>query len=165
MASLLLRNTIKSPFFKSYFSSSLKLSSSHICAASTTNLVVPKNSAFRVFSESAKVEEAAQTIPITFVVHGEETTVDAEVGSTLLDVAVKYDIDIEGACGGELACSTCHTIFEPSTFEKLPKKREEEDDMLDMAWGLTETSRLCCQIKVEDYLKNTKIYVPEEDDA
>lgn len=44
-----------------------------------------------------------------------------------------------GACGGELACSTCHVVFEPALFEKLPPKQEEEEDMLDLAWGLTDT--------------------------
>lgn len=44
-----------------------------------------------------------------------------------------------GACGGELACSTCHVVFEPALFEQLPAKKEEEEDMLDLAWGLTDT--------------------------
>ena len=44
-----------------------------------------------------------------------------------------------GACGGELACSTCHIIFSQDIYDKLPKKAEEEDDMLDLAWGLTAT--------------------------
>lgn len=50
-----------------------------------------------------------------------------------------------GACGGELACSTCHLVFEKELFEKLPEISEEEEDMLDLAWGLTDTYvRLCC---------------------
>lgn len=44
-----------------------------------------------------------------------------------------------GACGGELACSTCHLVFEKELFEKLPEISEEEEDMLDLAWGLTDT--------------------------
>lgn len=67
-----------------------------------------------------------------------------------------------GACGGELACSTCHVVFEPEIFEKLPPKQEEEEDMLDLAWGLTDTSRLGCQIKVTPMLEGAKITVPEE---
>lgn len=44
-----------------------------------------------------------------------------------------------GACGGELACSTCHVVFDPALYAKLPAKKEEEEDMLDLAWGLTDT--------------------------
>lgn len=65
--------------------------------------------------------------------------VNAELGKTVLDVALNNDIDIEGACGGELACSTCHVIVEQELFDKLPKKLEEEEDMLDLAYGLTDT--------------------------
>ena len=64
---------------------------------------------------------------------------NAPVGKKVLDVALEYDVDIEGACGGELACSTCHVVLSQALFEKLPKKTEEEEDMLDLAWGLTET--------------------------
>ena len=57
----------------------------------------------------------------------------------MLDTAVQHDVDIEGACGGELACSTCHVIVPKDVYDRLPKKKEEEDDMLDLAWGLTPT--------------------------
>jgi ferredoxin len=58
------------------------------------------------------------------------------------DVVVLYsifDCITVGACGGELACSTCHLIFEPELYETLPEKEEEEDDMLDLAFEVTET--------------------------
>lgn len=70
---------------------------------------------------------------------GTERTVDAAVGQNLLDVAHGADIELEGACGGELACSTCHLIFEPEVYSKLPPKEDEEDDMLDLAFEVTET--------------------------
>jgi ferredoxin len=83
---------------------------------------------------------AAATVPITFVEpDGKEKTVDAKIGMHLLDVAHKNNIDLEGACGGELACSTCHLIFEKEVYDKLPAKLDDEDDMLDMALGLTDT--------------------------
>eukprot|EP01035_Chromulina_nebulosa_P020917 gene20917-27112_t len=88
--------------------------------------------------------------------------VDAELGKTVLDVAIDHNIDIEGACGGELACSTCHVILPQDLFDKLPAKSEEEQDMLDLAWGLTPTSRLCCQIKVTNALENAVFTVPSE---
>ena len=63
--------------------------------------------------------------------------VEGELGKTVLETALKYDVDIEGACGGELACSTCHVIVSKELFDKLPPKKLEEDDMLDLASGLT----------------------------
>lgn len=65
--------------------------------------------------------------------------VNAPLGKSVLDVAIDNNIDIEGACGGELACSTCHVILSKELFDKLPPKTEEEEDMLDLAWGLTDT--------------------------
>ena len=70
---------------------------------------------------------------------GNKVVVDGELGKSVLDVAVAYDVDIEGACGGELACSTCHVIVSKKLFDILPPKKEEEDDMLDLAWGLKAT--------------------------
>ena len=55
-------------------------------------------------------------------------------------------MELEGACEGTLACSTCHCIFTPEMFDKLPPADEEELDMLDLAAGLTDTSRLGCQV-------------------
>ena len=70
---------------------------------------------------------------------GNKVIVDGTVGKTVLDTAVQHDVDIEGACGGELACSTCHVIVPKDVYDRLPNKKEEEDDMLDLAWGLTPT--------------------------
>lgn len=68
-----------------------------------------------------------------------ERVVAAKVGDSLLDVAQEHDIDIEGACGGEMACSTCHVILEQDVYDSLEEPEEEEEDMLDLALGLTET--------------------------
>jgi ferredoxin len=65
--------------------------------------------------------------------------VDAQVGKRVLDVALENNIDIEGACGGELACSTCHVILDQALYDKLGPKKEEEQDMLDLAWGVSDT--------------------------
>jgi len=97
---------------------------------------------------------------------GGAISVTGKVGDSLLDVAQKHNIDLEGACGGELACSTCHLIMEPKWYEKVSQicpKNEEEDDMLDLAWGLTDTSRLGCQIKLSDKLEGLEVYLPNED--
>jgi ferredoxin len=61
------------------------------------------------------------------------------VGKHLLDVAHDNHVELEGACGGELSCSTCHLIFEPHVYEKLTPKLDDEQDMLDLAFGVTET--------------------------
>ena len=72
---------------------------------------------------------------------GQEKTIDAENGLSLLEVAHNNGIDLEGACEGSLACSTCHVVIEKNFFEDLPEPSEEEEDMLDLAFGLTHTSR------------------------
>lgn len=69
----------------------------------------------------------------------EGATVTAKIGDNVLDVAQKHDLELEGACEGTLACSTCHCIFPKELFDKLPAMDEEELDMLDLAGGLTDT--------------------------
>lgn len=75
-------------------------------------------------------------------------TVEVNEGDNLLDIAHEYDIDLEGACEGSVACSTCHVILEPEFYDLLPEPEDDENDMLDMAFGLTDTSRLGCQVKM-----------------
>jgi ferredoxin len=95
----------------------------------------------------------------------ESVSVAAQAGQTVLDVAMEHKIDIEGACGGELACSTCHVILPQEFFDKLPPKSEEEEDMLDLAWGVTDLSRLGCQLKVSSDLEGMRIVVPNEQNS
>ena len=76
----------------------------------------------------------------------------AKEGDNLLDVVINNDIDIDGygACEGTLACSTCHLIFTPEDFSKIEEEATDEElDMLDLAYGLTDTSRLGCQAKLQ----------------
>lgn len=96
-----------------------------------------------------------------FVEDGEEVPVTAEEGKTLLEVAHDNEVELEGACDGSLACSTCHLILEQNVFDSLPAPEEEELDMLDLAFGLTDTSRLGCQIKVTKGLEGAKFTVPD----
>uniref|UniRef100_A0AAV1U4X5 2Fe-2S ferredoxin-type domain-containing protein n=1 Tax=Peronospora matthiolae TaxID=2874970 RepID=A0AAV1U4X5_9STRA len=104
-------------------------------------------------------------VTFTFVDgEGASTTVTANEGQSLLDVAHEHDVELEGACGGELACSTCHLVFEKRIFDELPEMSEEEEDMLDLAWGLTDTSRLGCQIKVTRAMEGVTVQIPEETD-
>mmetsp|Transcript_24342 Transcript_24342/g.52773 ORF Transcript_24342/g.52773 Transcript_24342/m.52773 type:complete len:143 (-) Transcript_24342:262-690(-) len=86
------------------------------------------------------VEPDAKTVHLTFVKKdGEEQQVEAKVGQNLLRLAQRNDIELEGACECSVACSTCHVILEEDLFDALPLASEDEDDMLDMAFGLTET--------------------------
>ncbi len=70
---------------------------------------------------------------------GKIISVDGKIGKSLLDISIEYNVDIEGACGGEMACSTCHVILSKKLFKHLPLKKEEEEDMLDLAWGVVDT--------------------------
>eukprot|EP00620_Florenciella_sp_RCC1587_P019698 CAMPEP_0182570580 /NCGR_PEP_ID=MMETSP1324-20130603/10853_1 /TAXON_ID=236786 /ORGANISM="Florenciella sp., Strain RCC1587" /LENGTH=173 /DNA_ID=CAMNT_0024784993 /DNA_START=63 /DNA_END=584 /DNA_ORIENTATION=+ len=108
----------------------------------------------------------AVTVVFVEACDGTRHEVEAEVGSSLLDVAHDNDIELEGACGGELACSTCHVVLSEEWFEKvgeLSPVSEEEEDMLDLAWGLTDTSRLGCQITVTEALDGIELIIPDED--
>lgn len=94
--------------------------------------------------------------------HQDGTTkeVDAPLGLSVLEIAHKNDIDLEGACEGSLACSTCHVIIDDTYFDKLPEASEDEEDMLDLAFGLTHTSRLGCQIIMTEELDGLIVSVP-----
>ncbi|WP_371219965.1 ferredoxin family 2Fe-2S iron-sulfur cluster binding protein [Orientia tsutsugamushi] len=102
-----------------------------------------------------------QTVKVIFIINDiEEKTVDAQIGLSLLEVAHQNKIDLEGACEGSLACSTCHVIVDPCWYKKLPLPVEEEEDMLDLAFGLTNTSRLGCQIIITEELDGLIVKLP-----
>ena len=92
---------------------------------------------------------------------GTERPVDAPVGLSLLEIAHMHKVDIEGACEGSLACSTCHVIIEPTWFDNLEEPDEDEEDMLDLAFGLTRTSRLGCQIIMTEELDGLTVRLPK----
>jgi len=91
---------------------------------------------------------------------GKERVVDAPDGTTVLDIAHAHDIDLEGACEGSMACSTCHVIVDPQWHGRLPASTEEEDDILDFAFGLARTSRLGCQITITEELDGLVVRLP-----
>jgi 2Fe-2S ferredoxin len=91
---------------------------------------------------------------------GTRKEVDAPIGLSLLEIAKRNDIDIEGACEGSLACSTCHVIVESDWYELLKDAKEDEEDMLDLAFGLTQTSRLGCQIVMTEELDGLTVRLP-----
>ena len=91
---------------------------------------------------------------------GKRREVDAPLGLSVLEIAHKHGIDIEGACEGSLACSTCHVIVDPEWHELLKDATEDEEDMLDLAFGLTQTSRLGCQIIITEELDGLTVKLP-----
>ena len=92
---------------------------------------------------------------------GTRRDVDAPLGLSVLEIAQRNDIDIEGACEGSMACSTCHVVVEEEWFSRLKPPSEEEEDMLDLAFGLTRTSRLGCQIVMSDELDGLTVRLPD----
>jgi 2Fe-2S ferredoxin len=91
---------------------------------------------------------------------GTRRVVEAPLGLSVLEIAHKHGVDIEGACEGSLACSTCHVIVDPGWFAKLAEPTEDEEDMLDLAFDLQETSRLGCQIIMTDALDGLVVKLP-----
>ena len=98
---------------------------------------------------------------MTFIkTDGTRVEVDAPIGLSVLEIAHRNNLDLEGACEGSLACSTCHVIVEKVWFEKLAPASEDEEDMLDLAFGLTHTSRLGCQIRMTEALDGLVVKLP-----
>ena len=91
---------------------------------------------------------------------GNELTVEASLGKTILDIAHANDIDIEGACEGCMACSTCHIVVEPDWYKQLSAPSADEEDMLDLVFGLTRTSRLGCQIEITKEMDGLRVQLP-----
>ena len=93
---------------------------------------------------------------------GNRKEVDAPVGLSVMEIAHRFDVDIEGACEGSLACATCHVIVDPEWYGKLGEPSEDEEDMLDLAFGLKPTSRLGCQIVMTEELDGLVVELPKE---
>lgn len=94
---------------------------------------------------------------------GERIKTKGKVGDSFLDVIVNNNIDLDGfgACEGTLTCSTCHLIFSQPDFDKLPEKASDEElDMLDLAFDLSDTSRLGCQIILTKDMNGLEVKVP-----
>ena len=92
---------------------------------------------------------------------GKSHTVDVKNGLTVMEGAIQNDIPgIDADCGGGMSCATCHVYIKENWFDKLPKKEDGEDDMLDMAFEPNKFSRLSCQIIVSDELEGLVINLP-----
>ncbi|CAG8630643.1 10540_t:CDS:2 [Funneliformis mosseae] len=113
------------------------------------------------FHKEITPPKEGEGVTINFVTReGDKKTIVANVGDSIMDITQAHDIDLECACEGSLACSTCHVIVEPKYYEKLDEPTDEENDMLDLAFGLTETSRLGCQIVMRKDLDGITVTIP-----
>ncbi|KKZ68877.1 hypothetical protein EMCG_00048 [[Emmonsia] crescens] len=103
-----------------------------------------------------------EELNVTFIdKDGEKYNFQVAKGDNLLDIAQANDLEMEGACGGSCACSTCHVIVEdPDMYDKMEEPDDDENDMLDLAFGLTETSRLGCQVKMNPELDGLVVRLP-----
>lgn len=98
---------------------------------------------------------------VTFIdKEGQSHTFQVSDGDNLLDIAQANDLEMEGACGGSCACSTCHVIVASDHYDLMPEPDDDENDMLDLAFSLTETSRLGCQVKMTKELDGLVVKLP-----
>ncbi|OIW22507.1 2Fe-2S iron-sulfur cluster binding domain-containing protein [Coniochaeta ligniaria NRRL 30616] len=123
----------------------------------------------RAFSVTAAVSHGHIDTPkpgeelyVTFIdKEGQEHKIAVSKGDNLLDIAQAHDLEMEGACGGSCACSTCHVIvLDQEYYDKMPEPEDDENDMLDLAFGLTETSRLGCQVNMTKELDGLRVKLP-----
>ncbi|KAK7363342.1 hypothetical protein VNO77_05482 [Canavalia gladiata] len=144
---------LQSPFLQNSFTKLCKGSMAvnhNFLSTMTTNNTTEGNS------------EQKEMISVTFVdKDGEEKLIKVPVGMSMLEAAHENDIELEGACEGSLACSTCHVIvMDVEHYNKLEDPTDEENDMLDLAFGLTETSRLGCQVIAKPELDGIRLALP-----
>ena len=94
---------------------------------------------------------------------GKSKTIEVENGLTVMEGAIQNDIPgIDADCGGSMACATCHVYVAEDWFDKLPKKEDGEEDMLDMAFEPKKNSRLSCQIIISDELDGLTVNIPSK---
>lgn len=102
-------------------------------------------------------------VKVTFITaQGERVSAEGTAGHSLLEVAQAAGMPLEGTCEGQMACSTCHVIVSKDWFDRLPGASEDEEDMLDLAAGVTRTSRLSCQIVLGEALEGLEVRIPGE---
>jgi len=93
---------------------------------------------------------------------GERVEAEAQAGDVLLRVGQAAGMPLEGTCEGQMACSTCHVLVAKEWFAQLPEASEDEEDMLDLAYGVRPTSRLSCQITLTDALDGLEVSIPAD---
>jgi ferredoxin len=113
------------------------------------------------FSSALSSSDSGKEITIHWVrKDGSIQVTKGSIGENIMRIAHQYGIELEGACEGVCACSTCHVILESTVYDKLPEPSENEEDMLDQAFGLKATSRLGCQVVVTAELDGMRVQLP-----
>jgi len=101
-------------------------------------------------------------VKVNFVARdGQGREVDVEEGLTLMRAAQGAGLDMEGTCEGVMACSTCHVIVAKEWYDRLPPPTAHEEDMLDLTYGVTRTSRLACQIAITPAVEGLTVGLPQ----
>ena len=132
-------------------------------AASAALAARPRGAAAaRAHCDDAGIPADAPAVTVVFVDSrgGRETACTGRAGENLVHLAHANAVDLEGACECSLACSTCHVVLEPRAYGSLEPPGEEEEDLLDLAFGLTVTSRLGCQVKLAPALDGSRVTLP-----
>ena len=120
------------------------------------------------YIEEVKYKPATKKYRVTFLPSGKTIEVDPAqipyghngIPGSILDISEGLKAGLDHACGGVCACSTCHVIVDPDWFGKLARPTEDEDDMLDLAFGLEKTSRLGCQLVMTPALDGLVVRLP-----
>ena len=101
---------------------------------------------------------------ITYIEHnGKSHTLNVAKGLSVMEGAIQNNISgIDADCGGGMACATCHVYVKEEWFDKLPKKEDGEEDMIDMAYEPNKFSRLSCQLIVSGELEGLVVKLPEK---
>ena len=101
---------------------------------------------------------------INYITHdNQKHTIEVQNGLTVMEGAVQNDIPgIDADCGGGMACATCHVYVTEDWFDRLPKKEDGEEDMLDMAFEPKKNSRLSCQLIVSDEIDGLVVNIPSK---
>ncbi|KAL0466087.1 2Fe-2S ferredoxin-type domain-containing protein [Neurospora intermedia] len=137
--------------------------------STTTQLSASASSARRSLSTSSALQHGhvdppkpGEELYVTFIDKDNQThRLAVSEGDNLLDIAQSHDLEMEGACGGSCACSTCHVIVQDQDmYDRMPEPDDDENDMLDLAFGLTETSRLGCQVHMTKELDGLVVKLP-----
>lgn len=161
-SSYIAKSTIpRLPQSKALLSSSPSLPTRASPTTTTTTLSTPIQTQLRFHGHLTK-PKPGEELHVTFVEKdGTCKTFEVAEGDNLLDIAQANNLDMEGACGGSCACSTCHVIVDPEYYDKMEEEPDDdENDMLDLAFGLTETSRLGCQVKMTKELDGLRVALP-----
>jgi ferredoxin-2, mitochondrial len=144
-----------------FFFSSSSLTQKHFASANFLTL----STGFRFNSSSAATTNTNNNkVKVTFIDGKKKLNkvCEGQLGQTLLNVGLANQMDIEAACDGTCACSTCHVYVDDEHFAKLPKATEDEEDMLDLALDRKHNSRLCCQVNLTKECDGMILTLPEE---